>query len=394
MTLQEDASHEDRSKIVLMNPDKDIKKEISSTARDPMDRIPLEIERSFWKRNFHAALQMIQNLSHDRNRWRCVYNQTLSHIANENDQLQRTLTTTQREKQLLQDSLDTYFKYILWMKRLGFLCVTIAASFILFLCKNRHHGRNAIDPLSYESSTLFPKYPNDSVKSMNIIESEPSNPLSYTVSVSNQSLEGEYTWQNIKDPPINDEVMLQVLDRDIIIFLSQLSTYPLLEDHIPSIFNILQACDSYVVSMASTCLSHRFSDGSVYYGEWNNRGLMNGQGIFHYANNNIYIGEWRDGLITGYGLYYWSANGNVYIGDWMNDQMHGYGIWRDGQDGRYYAGNWLYDKKNGNGQFNWPNGDAYKGVFIDDEMTGKGRYLSHDGILEGFWYEGEFFVSS
>lgn len=95
-------------------------------------------------------------------------------------------------------------------------------------------------------------------------------------------------------------------------------------------------------------LTHPTNDnteiGQEYYeGYWKND-LMEGYGIYHYANGDVYEGNWLNGLQHGYGIYTFT-DGHVYEGDWKEHQMHGTGKYLDlngaGFSGEFRDGNYF-----------------------------------------------------
>lgn len=44
-------------------------------------------------------------------------------------------------------------------------------------------------------------------------------------------------------------------------------------------------------------------------------------------------------------------------------------------DGREYVGNWLDDQMHGYGQFKWPDGKIYKGMYEKDLKNGRGTMV-------------------
>ena len=57
-------------------------------------------------------------------------------------------------------------------------------------------------------------------------------------------------------------------------------------------------------------------DGHKYEGQWLND-LMNGEGVFHFADGRLYQGHYKDGRKEGYGVQTW-PNGQKYEGQWLN----------------------------------------------------------------------------
>ena len=65
----------------------------------------------------------------------------------------------------------------------------------------------------------------------------------------------------------------------------------------------------------------RFTDGSVYEGEWK-AGKREGRGTFRFTDGSVYEGEWKADLAEGRGTYH-DANGSVYEGEWKAGKGRG-----------------------------------------------------------------------
>lgn len=150
----------------------------------------------------------------------------------------------------------------------------------------------------------------------------------------------------------------------------------------------------------------RFLDGSVYVGEWNNKGLQHGKGIMYYIDGGICEGYWKDGKLHGGGRRI-SPNGDVYSGNWINGKMHGQGVmeyagkstytgtWMDNKqhgigaevwlDGSKFEGNYVEGRKCGKGKFFWADGTKYEGEFLNDVIEGIGKYTWSNREYEGMW---------
>ncbi len=53
----------------------------------------------------------------------------------------------------------------------------------------------------------------------------------------------------------------------------------------------------------------------TYHGQFN-RGLQEGQGIYHFSHGDIYDGQWLDGLMHGRGLYSY-PDGSEFFGEFF-----------------------------------------------------------------------------
>ena len=50
----------------------------------------------------------------------------------------------------------------------------------------------------------------------------------------------------------------------------------------------------------------------------------------------------------------------------------------------------MSDKKEGYGEFSWPDGRSYKGLWRDGKQEGKGMYVNKENIpREGVWENGK-----
>lgn len=150
----------------------------------------------------------------------------------------------------------------------------------------------------------------------------------------------------------------------------------------------------------------KLMDGSVYVGEWSNKGLPHGKGIMYYIDGGICEGYWKDGKLHDKGrrvspkgdVYTgsWSngrmegqgtmeyATKSVYTGTWRNDKQHGYGI-ETWPDGSRFEGNYKDGLKSGQGKFNWADGTKYEGEFNNDVIEGFGKYTWTNREYEGTW---------
>ena len=67
-----------------------------------------------------------------------------------------------------------------------------------------------------------------------------------------------------------------------------------------------------------------------------------------------------DGLRHGTGDWT-SPNGEHYKGEWVEDKREGKGEWNDGMK-ETYQGDWVGNQRHGEGTWTSPDGDSYKGV--------------------------------
>ncbi|KAK2454258.1 Phosphatidylinositol 4-phosphate 5-kinase 4 [Trifolium repens] len=78
-------------------------------------------------------------------------------------------------------------------------------------------------------------------------------------------------------------------------------------------------------------------------------------------------------------------NGDYYKGEWIDNFPHGKGkyLWTDGC---IYVGEWVKGKTMGKGRFTWPTGPSYEGEFKSGYMDGIGSYTAANGdTYKGQW---------
>eukprot|EP00043_Microstomoeca_roanoka_P009450 m.89622 g.89622 ORF g.89622 m.89622 type:complete len:213 (-) comp14587_c3_seq2:378-1016(-) len=81
-------------------------------------------------------------------------------------------------------------------------------------------------------------------------------------------------------------------------------------------------------------------------------------------------------------------NGDEYKGDYVDGQRHGQGIYQF-KNGARYEGGYSQNKKHGRGIFYYPDGSKYEGDFKEDHRTGYGVYTYPNGdTYEGDWIAG------
>ena len=85
--------------------------------------------------------------------------------------------------------------------------------------------------------------------------------------------------------------------------------------------------------------------------------------MFHH-NKDIYEGEFINNQADGFGKYT-LRTGEYYLGYFEKDQPSAKGK-QSLSDGSYYEGEFSKNSiKHGYGTFRWPNGDVYKGQWIN-----------------------------
>lgn len=152
----------------------------------------------------------------------------------------------------------------------------------------------------------------------------------------------------------------------------------------------------------------KLNNGTYYFGQWNPRGQMDGQGQFFtnltgkdiyidgqwaegilqrgkvMSENNKYVGELNDGELNGQGKLIYS-DGTIYEGDFVNGKRDGHGHLTL-TDGTEFWGEFKNDEIGNDGEFKWPNGITYKGSLKNGIFDGNG-VLENPNISK---YNGEF----
>ena len=93
--------------------------------------------------------------------------------------------------------------------------------------------------------------------------------------------------------------------------------------------------------------------------------------------------------MEGFGVFYYPS-GEIYRGEWMNNQRSGKGrLDTASGENEYYDGEWANDKKNGFGTFYYGNGNTYEGLWMDDKKEGPGKffYAATGKVYEGEWVD-------
>lgn len=128
----------------------------------------------------------------------------------------------------------------------------------------------------------------------------------------------------------------------------------------------------------------RLLDGSVYVGEWSNKGMPHGKGIMYYIDGGICEGYWKEGKLHDKGRRV-SPKGDVYTGSWSNGKMEGQGTMEYASKS-IYTGMWANNKQHGLGVETWPDGSRFEGNYKDGLKSGKGKFSWADGTK----YDGDF----
>lgn len=128
------------------------------------------------------------------------------------------------------------------------------------------------------------------------------------------------------------------------------------------------------------------SNGTAYKGGFSNN-FQHGEGVLEYMGKVVYSGSYVKGMKHGHGKLV--MGGNVYVGDFNTDLMDGNGIytWADGKN---YNGGWKANKMHGFGTYKWADGKLYVGYFVDGIREGLGSFKWTDGReYKGGWSKGK-----
>lgn len=68
-------------------------------------------------------------------------------------------------------------------------------------------------------------------------------------------------------------------------------------------------------------------------------------GPYKFSDLSVYMGQWKNGFKHGYGVQMW-VDGSIYEGHWVSDVCSGFGRLIH-SDGDTYQGEWSNDKANG-----------------------------------------------
>lgn len=145
-----------------------------------------------------------------------------------------------------------------------------------------------------------------------------------------------------------------------------------------------------IVDFPYSCEPSYYGDGSVYYGEIENR-HRHGKGINIYPNGDKYEGEWIESIRNGDGIYTFS-NGDKLKGYWQKNELtlDKPVIYTYASGERYEGYLDILRKKHGKGIAFFVNGDRYDGEFLDGKYHGKGVFSFANGDKqEGYWNENE-----
>ncbi|KAL0491800.1 hypothetical protein AKO1_010241 [Acrasis kona] len=117
-------------------------------------------------------------------------------------------------------------------------------------------------------------------------------------------------------------------------------------------------------------------------------GKPHGKGVLTYPSQHVYDGEWFEGRSHGRGTFFGTNQLGAfrYDGTFLDDEMSGRGkfSWSNGDT---FEGDWSHDMPNGSGIYKWKsNGAVYTGQMKDGKRHGKGTQTFSDGSK----YDGEW----
>lgn len=124
-------------------------------------------------------------------------------------------------------------------------------------------------------------------------------------------------------------------------------------------------------------ITKKFSDDSVYIGEWSAIKGRHGKGRQEWPDGSSYSGEWMNDQACGKGTFK-HHNGDIYEGNWENDKAHGKGEFRSKAQEYVYKGEWADDLQEGFGIEEYANGMIFKGMFKKGEKNGQGELFLPD----------------
>jgi len=111
-----------------------------------------------------------------------------------------------------------------------------------------------------------------------------------------------------------------------------------------------------------------------------------------YSDGSSYSGEFRNNRRHGYGVYS-HPNGERYRGEWIDGVSEGQGV-QTYSNGSTYYGAFRNNQRHGHGMEDQINGERYTGEFRDGKRHGQGSFFSREPerrlLQNGIWRNGEF----
>lgn len=140
-----------------------------------------------------------------------------------------------------------------------------------------------------------------------------------------------------------------------------------------------------------------YDDGRLYIGRCNFAYVPDGVGTMTYPNGMKYSGIWNSGNFDDFGRITF-PDGAIYIGPFDGGVRDSFGMFSFGDiypslmafpNGDIFKGSWLNDKIT-RGSMAFANGDTYEGVWKNGQPAGFGRLDSSSGqTFEGSWEVGK-----
>lgn len=128
------------------------------------------------------------------------------------------------------------------------------------------------------------------------------------------------------------------------------------------------------------------SAGATYDGDFVD-GQKHGVGTMTYPDKSKYEGTWRNDIIQGRGVYFY-ANGDRYSGEFDKGVKHGQGTYVYASDGSMISGAWN-EGKFVNGTWSSKDGTTLSGSFNDNIPEGDVHYVLPTGNQQkGAYHKG------
>uniref|UniRef100_A0A8D9ENF2 MORN repeat-containing protein 4 n=1 Tax=Cacopsylla melanoneura TaxID=428564 RepID=A0A8D9ENF2_9HEMI len=123
--------------------------------------------------------------------------------------------------------------------------------------------------------------------------------------------------------------------------------------------------------------SFKYDDGTLYIGDWNERGQKHGLGHMKLPDRTRYDGTFHNGLCSGLGIMTFS-DGAKYEGELLQGWFHGHGVfWR--ADGMKFEGEFRGGRIWGHGLVTYADGThgfpKNEGFFQDCKMVKRKKCL-------------------
>ena len=125
--------------------------------------------------------------------------------------------------------------------------------------------------------------------------------------------------------------------------------------------------------------------GDIYYPDNSTAKYDAATNSITYSNGDVYTGAMLDFLRNGKGLMTYKSSGDTYEGDFVNDELTGKGKFVF-SNGDTYEGDVVNGKRQGYGTYKWADGSSYEGEFSANRKNGKGTIVWADGSS----YVGDF----